>query len=215
MTGTKSDEKADISELIQSDRVRAISEARETVIETMNLSEALYHENELSKDDKQLQIARATESYIRELGFLLRDSEVGEEYWENIELGTWSIEPPEPNILIWRYIERTGEGITPTDTYPEMPTNYELENTEDFEVRQIEFQGLKSFVKTPIRKEIEYTARFRRRFHSQTKNITESVTRIVPEQISKRAFSLTNDFAGKMGLDVEVTEGLPDDELQL
>lgn len=210
MSDDEPQETTDVSDLIQNERVRSITDSRHQVIDVITTAEQRYTIGEISRELKNAQIAQAVDAYIRELGYLFRHSKIGQPYWEETEIGTWEVEPPEPWVIAWQYRERTGLGRSPADTEGEMPRSYELVNKRDFEKHEIQIEGLQSFVQTPVRNEIEYTAEFRIEFHDDNPHeVTGTIMRAIPEDISKSAYLLANDFCGQIGLDVQLEDDKP------
>jgi hypothetical protein len=213
MTGSETNGKSpgpeediEATELIDTKRIQAISEARmkaDDAIEKYGCAKAT---GDLHREAANTAMLHSVRRYVRQLEGLLTSTQRGFEYWEQAEIGTWGVHPPDPGQLAWTHKVNNDMGVTDLDTPGEMPRNYELRNEAEFTAEELHLVGLKSIFEAPSVWEVKHTATFRVTHHNSDYTQTTVIKRAMPESIIETYFRAANRFAGEVGLDVHMKQ---------
>ena len=197
-------EQAKADEAIDQQRLEAIFSTRENADQRIEqLSEAV-ELGEVDRRTAHVVMFRSVRGYIRQLEGLLTGLESGAQFWEEVTIGTWTIEAPSPAALAQQHKRRANVGTMHAPTSG-MPAEYELLNEGEFDDQTVELRGLASIFETrPIRR-VDHTAEFQIRFRGRA-TVTETVESVVPMDIIEGYHRAANRFSQQIGLDVHMKD---------
>lgn len=180
----------DVDELSQRARMRELYETRRDVRERRRkIHDAQYLGGMNLSPEKAATLYRDTLGvYLRELHPLITKiyEETGKEYWEEYELGSVEIQPPE---------EADGDGGRSAEYVVETGGS-----------KVWRFDGLKSIFEAPesLTAEFEVTKHEYPRGRFKT---TVTASRQIPFHILDNAYTASNEFLADIGLDLDPDEG--------
>lgn len=181
---------ADPEEFNQTQRLKAINEARERVKETIEASMArVVGDDEFTEGDRQ-QVVRATMySYLTDIEWaMVEANEVG--LLREQELGQVVIPPPE------RFVELADSD---SGDYPRVI------GAADLSPYVVEINGIQNYLAAPDVFQHTWRLRIEER-HDRPETLTEKRQSYMPVHISKNAFRIANRFLNEAGADINLQE---------
>lgn len=172
-------------EFIRDRRLREIFEARERVAEVHSSAFAELALKNMAREQVQLLYRRAVDHYITTVEPLIHQHDKRDHYWENVELGTITFEPPEELREEWiddphvKVVEGAGMQTLPISGLKEM---LEMDDV----------------VKYPFTIEVELP-------HQGKRTVTKPAKQPFPRTVVTNAYRATNEFLQESALDIDLS----------
>lgn len=205
------DAEVDVGEMIERERVSDIQKSKRKVRDDIETVELALSDGVISEKEGDLKVARAVGLHIRELKYPLINTDVGENFWQEEEIGSWRIPKPDAAMLAWRHKVQNNIGRVPPENkrnYNQLPYDYTLKSEAEFQAREYQIEGLKEYLAVDWTTAVQHTAEFHIRFEG-TQSVTTTVEHTIPRHLSMEAYSLCNEFLGELGLGLDLDAGRP------
>lgn len=188
---------ADPEEYNQTQRLRAINQARQRVEDTLEQSMIREVTNpDFTESDRRKIVRAVVYSYVSNVLWLMVEAGRADLVKE-ADLGQVKIEPPE------RFVELAKER---SRGYPRVVGSPSLRPY----VYQVE--GIQGYLAAPEVFEETWTIQVQRR-HSRPEPVSDTKEMQMPIHISKNAFTVANRFCSESGIDVSLDRGKPHGEI--
>lgn len=207
----QADQVRDIEDYIKASRLEDIRDAKRNVHDVLNKTHEAKAAGEISRQEANGHVRRAIENFVREIRYPLKNTDSGQEYWDEKEVGVVTISPPSIAKIAWHHRQRNDIGGPTHQSNPtQVPPEYDVDRQRtDLSAKAIRLTGLKSLFEAPNPIPTTFTAVFHVRFHGTVTHRMRK-TQQIPLDILQKYFDMALDAAGDLDISVDLSEDAGD-----
>jgi hypothetical protein len=207
----QADQVRDIEDYIKASRLEDIRDAKRNVHTVLNKTHEAQSAGKISRQQANGHVRRAIENFVREIRYPLKNTESGQDYWNEKDVGMVTIRPPSLPKIAWHHRNVNGIGGPSHESNPtQLPPEYEVDKQRtDLTAKGVKLTGLKSLFEAPNPISTTFTAVFHVRFHGTITHRMQK-TQQLPLDILQTYFDMALDAAGDLDISVDLSEDAGD-----